>query len=107
MFFKSMVLVYRKVWYSYRVRTYLVVSGLSLVFAASLLLIAKPPPALAFILPPVAVSHNIPYFLYLRCVQWLFGFRSGSVMVANSALAWAVCLLVFRAGWVLTEARYR
>src|SRR5580765_3268779 len=88
-------------------RSLLVFFGLSLLFAVILLLIAKPFPHVATALPFAAVSHNIPYFFYIRIAQWIGGLQPGVVMAANSLLALALCGLIFRVGWGVSEGRHR
>jgi hypothetical protein len=87
-------------------RSLLVIAGLSLVYAASLIFIAKPLPHLALAVRPVPVSLNLPYVLYARFMQWLFGSTAGVIMFANALLVWATACGVFRMGWRLADARH-
>lgn len=88
-------------------RPALVLAGLTLLYAASLFLIAKPPSHLSFLIPAVSVSHNVLFFLYLRVVQWVFGLSPGVLMAANAVLMGLTLAGVFRAGWGWADARYR
>src|SRR5438045_9778353 len=82
-------------------RVFLILAGISLVFGATLMLIARPPSRLPVTLPPVPMSSNIPYFVYLRGVQLILGYRTGAVIVANALIVIGISLGVFRMGWVL------
>jgi hypothetical protein len=88
-------------------RPFLVVAGLSLVYIAFLLLTAKPPSTLSFNIPPVTAAPNVPYLLYLRGVQWVFGYNPVWIMMANAALMLLMAWGVFRLGWRLAGPRYQ
>src|SRR5438876_147848 len=88
-------------------RILFVIAGLSLVFIAFLFLVAKPISHVSLFLPPAVLSHNLPYFLYVRGLQKLFGTGAPALMIANGFLMLLTCGLVFRVGWALTDPRYR
>ena len=87
-------------------RSALVLVGLSLVYAAFLVLVGKPLLHLPGSLPPVTVSRNVPYFLFVRFIQWLFQFHGASVMLANGLLMLATFWLMFRVGWGIAKPPY-
>src|SRR4051812_29565380 len=88
-------------------RTLLVVTGLAFLFLAILVVIAKPLPHATYRIPHAEISQNIPYFFYLRLVEWLLGAHAGTLMAANSFLMLMVCVLVFRMGSGLADPNYK
>jgi hypothetical protein len=88
-------------------RSFLVIAGLSLLYAAALLLIAKPFSSPASAVPLIPFSQNLPYFLYVRAAQALLGLHAGAVMFANALILGLTALGVFRLGWRLADPRHR
>ena len=88
-------------------RSLAVFGGLSAFFAAILVVVAKPLPHVETALPFAAVSHNIPYFLYLRLAQWAGGLQPSVVMTANGLLALIVCALIFWVAYRIAEPKHQ